>query len=317
MNAATSQQTPAALHSRFDALDSLRRYGIAVVFAILVVTMVITSPQFRTKGNFLNLLQQNAIIGILACGMTFAIILGGFDLSVGANAAMCSVVAAKVMIDVDIGLGIVAALVAGLTVGIVNGDLDRLCRSQSVRVDARHNDDHPWPRVRLHQCHAAVRGRLLLHPGGIGTEPGGAQPILDFRFGGARARRSAGPDPVWSPRLRDWRERRCGTADGYQCQANAAHGLCPDRYVCRHFRDHPGWADRNRPAGRGAELRADRNCRGDHWRGNVERRIWEPCQHHHRRVSARGCFERAQSLWSLALLATRRDRLHFGRCRCH
>lgn len=123
MNAATSQQTPAALHSQFDALDSLRRYGIAVVFAILVVTMMITSPQFRTKGNFLNLLQQNSIIGILACGMTFAIILGGFDLSVGANAAMCSVVAAKVMIDVDIGLGIVAALVAGLTVGIVNGVL--------------------------------------------------------------------------------------------------------------------------------------------------------------------------------------------------
>lgn len=107
--------------SRFDVLDALRRYGIAIVFLALVTTMLIASPQFRTQGNFLNLLQQNAIIGILACGMTFAIILGGFDLSVGANAALCSVVAAKVMIDVDIGLGIVAALLAGVVVGLVNG----------------------------------------------------------------------------------------------------------------------------------------------------------------------------------------------------
>jgi ribose/xylose/arabinose/galactoside ABC-type transport system permease subunit len=83
--------------------------------------MLITSPQFRTKGNFLNLLQQNSIIGILACGMTFAIILGGFDLSVGANAAVCSVVAAKVMIEIDIGLGIVAALLVGMIFGLVNG----------------------------------------------------------------------------------------------------------------------------------------------------------------------------------------------------
>lgn len=117
---ATSRGLPPR-RSRFDVLDALRRYGIAMVFLALVATMLIASPQFRTQGNFLNLLQQNAIIGILACGMTFAIILGGFDLSVGANAALCSVVAAKVMIDVDIGLGIVAALLAGIVVGLVNG----------------------------------------------------------------------------------------------------------------------------------------------------------------------------------------------------
>jgi ribose transport system permease protein len=108
-------------YDRFDGLDFLRRYGIAVVFAALVVTMVIASPQFRTKGNFLNLLQQNAIIGILACAMTFAIILGGFDLSVGANAALSSVVAARLMIEFSIPVGIAGALLAGLLVGLVNG----------------------------------------------------------------------------------------------------------------------------------------------------------------------------------------------------
>ena len=120
MSATTARPAPPP-RSRFDALDALRRYGIAVVFLTLVLAMVVSSPQFRTQGNLLNLLQQNAIIGILACGMTFAIILGGFDLSVGANAALCSVVAARVMIDVDIGLGIAAALLAGIVVGLVNG----------------------------------------------------------------------------------------------------------------------------------------------------------------------------------------------------
>lgn len=108
---------------RWDALDLARRYGIAVVFLALVITMLIASPQFRTQGNFLNLLQQNAIIGILACAMTFAIILGGFDLSVGANAAFSSVVAARLMIDFNIPLGIAGALLAGLVIGLFNGVL--------------------------------------------------------------------------------------------------------------------------------------------------------------------------------------------------
>jgi ribose/xylose/arabinose/galactoside ABC-type transport system permease subunit len=123
VNAVAEPSDVSEAYDRFDGLDFLRRYGIAVVFAALVVTMVIASPQFRTKGNFLNLLQQNAIIGILACAMTFAIILGGFDLSVGANAAMSSVVAARLMIEFSIPVGIAGALLAGLLVGLVNGVL--------------------------------------------------------------------------------------------------------------------------------------------------------------------------------------------------
>lgn len=121
MSAVPTRSTPPPIRSRFDALDALRRYGIAAVFAVLVLTMVIASPQFRTQGNVLNLLQQNAIIGILASAMTFAIILGGFDLSVGANAALSSVVAARLMIDVNIPVGIAGALVAGMIVGLING----------------------------------------------------------------------------------------------------------------------------------------------------------------------------------------------------
>jgi ribose/xylose/arabinose/galactoside ABC-type transport system permease subunit len=104
-------------------LDYARRYGITCVFIGLVIVLAITSQQFRTTGNLRNVLQQNAVIGIIACGMTFAIILGGFDLSVGAVAALASVVGAKIMIEVDIAVGIAGALMAGLLVGLLNGIL--------------------------------------------------------------------------------------------------------------------------------------------------------------------------------------------------
>jgi ribose/xylose/arabinose/galactoside ABC-type transport system permease subunit len=64
------------------------------------------------------------VIGIIACGMTFAIILGGFDLSVGSVAALASVVGATLMIDLGtfgIPIGMVGAVVSCLFVGVTNG----------------------------------------------------------------------------------------------------------------------------------------------------------------------------------------------------
>jgi len=100
-----------------------RRYGMTGVFAGLLLVLAVASPQFRTSANLINVLQQNAVIGIIACGMTFAIIGGGFDLSVGSTAALSSIVAAKLIIEVATAVGVVAALLAGLAVGLVNGAL--------------------------------------------------------------------------------------------------------------------------------------------------------------------------------------------------
>jgi ribose/xylose/arabinose/galactoside ABC-type transport system permease subunit len=106
------------------SIDWPQRYGIVLVFAAIIVVMSLVSPQFRTEGNVLNLLHQNAVMGIMAVAMTFAIILGGFDLSVGAVAAMASVAGATVMIATgSIGLGVLAAMMSGLAVGLVNGYL--------------------------------------------------------------------------------------------------------------------------------------------------------------------------------------------------
>jgi len=102
----------------------VRRYGMTLVFLALVAFMLATKSQFGTYQNISNVLAQNSIIGIIACGMTFAIILGGFDLSVGSVAALSSVVGATLMIDMDvlsIPIGIAGALLACLLVGAVNG----------------------------------------------------------------------------------------------------------------------------------------------------------------------------------------------------
>lgn len=111
----------APLPARERALDVARRYGIVVVFVALFAVLSATLPQFRTEANLRNVLQQNSVIGIIACAMTFAIVSGGFDLSVGVGAALASVVSARLIIDAGIPAGIAGALVAGLLLGLLNG----------------------------------------------------------------------------------------------------------------------------------------------------------------------------------------------------
>jgi ribose/xylose/arabinose/galactoside ABC-type transport system permease subunit len=104
----------------------VRRHGVLIVFILLVAIMFVTTSTFGTYQNLRNVLSQNSIIGIIACGMTFAIILGGFDLSVGSMTALASVVGATLMIDLGapgIPIGIVSAVAACLLVGATNGGL--------------------------------------------------------------------------------------------------------------------------------------------------------------------------------------------------
>ena len=87
-------------HDRWSRLAAVaRRQGVLIAFVVLVSAMFATTSTFGTYQNLINVLQQNSIIGIIACGMTFAIILGGFDLSVGSVTALASVVGATLMID--------------------------------------------------------------------------------------------------------------------------------------------------------------------------------------------------------------------------
>lgn len=100
-----------------------RAYGIVVAFVLLFVVLSIASPAFLTTTNLLNLLDQNAGVGIIACGGTLVIIAGGFDLSVGAIYAFATVVAAKLAMAVDPVIGLMSGALAGLLLGAVNGSV--------------------------------------------------------------------------------------------------------------------------------------------------------------------------------------------------
>lgn len=96
-------------------------YGLFVTFIVLFIALSIGSPAFRNPQNLMNLLQQNAVNGIIACGMTLMMISGGFDLSVGANAALSGMVAAALFLRFNIPVGMVGGLLASATIGLING----------------------------------------------------------------------------------------------------------------------------------------------------------------------------------------------------
>jgi len=91
------------------------------ILVLLVVVQLLTTPAFGRWANISNILMQNSIIGIVAVGMFLMILLGGFDLSVGAVGAMTSTLAASLIVNVDTVIGIVVAILAGLLVGAANG----------------------------------------------------------------------------------------------------------------------------------------------------------------------------------------------------
>ena len=105
----------------------LRESGIGLALLAMVAFFAVLAPQFTTAENVANILTQITINLILATGMTFAILIGGIDLSVGAVMALCAVVAGTVLkLDslsdpAAIGLGVLASLLTGMACGGLNG----------------------------------------------------------------------------------------------------------------------------------------------------------------------------------------------------
>jgi len=99
------------------------RYGIWAALLLVVVVFAAISPSFRTVTNLTNILEQNAMIGIVACGMLGMMVTGGFDLSVGAVGATASVVAAYFSIHGGLAVAIPVGLAVGVVIGAINGIL--------------------------------------------------------------------------------------------------------------------------------------------------------------------------------------------------
>ncbi|WP_342046433.1 ABC transporter permease [Bacillus sp. OTU530] len=104
----------------------LARYGIYIAFAILFITLSITSESFLTTTNIINILRQVSIIGIVSIGMSFVIMTGGIDLSIGSIMALSAVVAtsfAKVDSSYSLFIPVIVGIMVGLACGLTNGIL--------------------------------------------------------------------------------------------------------------------------------------------------------------------------------------------------
>lgn len=95
--------------------------GLVVVSTV----MAFASDNFFSLDNIVNVLRQQSIIGILAIGMTFVILTGGIDLSVGAVMALCGTLGAGVMVNMGMPgvAGLLAMILVGVLFGVFNGVL--------------------------------------------------------------------------------------------------------------------------------------------------------------------------------------------------
>jgi len=111
-----------------DLRSMLQNQGILIAFILLCLALSLSSEFFLTWNNWINIIRQTAINGILAIGVTFVILGGGIDLSVGSVMALCGAVAASLSTTTSeslsfIGIALLAGLGAGLVAGHVNGVL--------------------------------------------------------------------------------------------------------------------------------------------------------------------------------------------------
>ena len=106
-----------------------RQVGTLLGLAGLCVLLTILTPHFLTVSNLLNITEQTTINAIIAVGMTFVILSGGIDLSVGSIVALSGVVLGTALQQrLPIAAAIGLALAAGAACGLVNGLLITLGR---------------------------------------------------------------------------------------------------------------------------------------------------------------------------------------------
>ncbi len=111
--------------------EHVRDYGIVVFAIALFIYFSVASSVFLTKNNLLNLVYQNATIGVAACAVTLTIIAGNFDLSLGSIFVLAEVLAAWAAVHIGVWWAFPMAIVSGAAMGLINGLL-----VSKVRINA-------------------------------------------------------------------------------------------------------------------------------------------------------------------------------------
>jgi ribose/xylose/arabinose/galactoside ABC-type transport system permease subunit len=124
-NAVTSHKvrSPLSLANATRLVQVAESLGVFVLLVIVVTTASIVAPGFFTYNNLTNTLIAASITAVTGLGMTFAIAMGGFDLSVGSVQVLTAIVVASLLSVVGPALAILGAVLTGLAIGLLNGVL--------------------------------------------------------------------------------------------------------------------------------------------------------------------------------------------------
>ena len=108
---------------KFDSKEVVTKLGPLLALIVLVIFVTFLNPSFISATNLLNLLRQVSTNALIAFGMTFVIITGGIDLSVGSTLALSSALTAGMIVS---GLDPLLAMIIGVGIGFVLGAVNGL-----------------------------------------------------------------------------------------------------------------------------------------------------------------------------------------------
>ena len=100
----------------------IEQHAIFLVLLLECVVLTLSTDAFLTSNNLGNVLRQNAFTAILAAGMTFVILSGAIDLSVGSIVGLAGVLCADLMArGLGVGVAVAAGVLSGILIGAING----------------------------------------------------------------------------------------------------------------------------------------------------------------------------------------------------
>lgn len=104
-------------------LSSLKKYTVIFILFVLMALFSLMSPYFLTWRNLSNIITQNTYFIIVAIGLSFVMIGGGIDLSVGYQMSLVGVITAMLMTvyQLPVWLAVLVGLLLGTTLGLING----------------------------------------------------------------------------------------------------------------------------------------------------------------------------------------------------
>ena len=108
---------------KIDYFKLYERYGLFAILLLLGAVFTALNPNFFTLYNIQNIFKQSSINGLIAFGMTFVILLGCIDLSVGSILALVGFITSTLIVEFQVPsfIAIVLGLALGVGLGLING----------------------------------------------------------------------------------------------------------------------------------------------------------------------------------------------------